>query len=1030
MTSFYPAIYQKAEENAELIPFLWQKASDGLWIEDPTDPSWCWLSEIGYQSLGFQEFELSPQRLFTKENELWRGRNHNGGFTWFTAEDVRVQDFIGRSEVIWRGLTQVESPVAQQFPVHHWEVDIPSGSVYLDGRLLEFSLPYCLSQLTDSTPFDAWLATESPDSLSSQIEFQEEFLGMLWAKVTCHGQGSCRYGTLVDISEQKVLEKNLQSEVRLQETLIDIASQYINIEVEEVGEIIQSSLEKMGRFVEADRAYIFDYDFYENVCCNTFEWCEVGIAPEIDNLQDIPVDFIPYWVEKHRNGEAFYVHDLRMLDPVHDAGLLEILSPQEIKSLITVPMIDGEELIGFVGFDSVARYHTYSEMERNLLFLFSQMLINIRNRQKWEKALRLQEEKFRNTIANMNLGLLEVNLEGHIIFANQSVCDMAGYRLEELKGASLSDLFIKHVPVDHQIKLIDAMAHDVTESMVVEVINNRQEKRWWLVSGAPNYNDRGVWTGTIGIFLDITNQKELEHDLAEAKTYAEAAAKAKELFLANMSHEIRTPLNVIIGMIRQFGKENLTSQQMFFVKQSETSAKHLLTILNNILDIAKIESGELEVIKQEMSLSALAYNVHSIMYSQTQEKNLDFSLHVSPEIKPALLGDETRLRQVLINLIGNAIKFTEKGRIALTVEVRDTSDKRQKIHFEVTDTGIGMSDEFVAKIFDKFSQEQNTANRKYEGTGLGMAISNDLLKLMGSRLYVESEKNVGTTFWFEIEFEFGDPGRLVTKSEQLKPNTFQGKKVLLVEDNMMNRFIACRSLEFLGFDITEAENGLIAVEAAKNTRFDLILMDIQMPEMNGVEATEVIRNTLGLSTPIIALTANAFRHDIDLYLKKGMNDFITKPYDEQDLFFKIEHALTLNVAKEIQSEQPESSIVNPNAGTLYDLTSLENMARGDTQFIQTMLQIFIGLAQETVDKMDMALASRDLVTIQRTAHKIKPSLDQLGVDSLYELIRKLEKYDLSTGSQIELETLTHEAMQVIGQVANHMKTAHLGHVSL
>lgn len=1028
MSSFNSMIYQKAQENLDLLAFLWQHASHGLWIFDPQEPTYQWLSEQGYRALGWDgEADISPSQVLIQDGDHWRGRHRSDGFVWFETQEIKVTDFDGRSEVMWRGLVQAPSPIPTLPHLHYWEVNSHTGEVYFNGHILEQSLASCLELVKDRDAIASWFDDPSPEPLSISISFTEVFLGMQWAKLTCFGQGDVRYGTILDNTEEKLLEKNLQSEVRLQETLIEIASQYINIEVEEVGEIIQESLEKMGRFVEADRAYIFDYDFYENNCSNTYEWCKEGILPEIDNLQEVPIDAIPYWVNKHRKGEAFFVHDIRQLDPIEDAALLDILAPQDIKSLITVPMVDGDELIGFVGFDSVEKFHTYSEMERNLLFLFGQMLINIRNRQKWEKALRLQEEKFRNTIANMNLGLLEVDLQGRIIFANQSVCDMAGYHLDELKGHALSELFVKHVPIDYQLKLIDTMARDLTESMVVEVINNRQEKRWWLVTGAPNYNDRGVWTGTIGIFLDITNQKLLEIELAEAKTYAEAAAKAKELFLANMSHEIRTPLNVIIGMIRQFGKENLTAQQVFYIKQSETSAKHLLTILNNILDIAKIESGELEVIKQEMSLSALAYNVHSIMYSQTQEKNLDFSLHVSPDIKPALLGDETRLRQVLINLIGNAIKFTEKGRIALTVEVKDTDLRRQKVHFEVTDTGIGMSEEFVAKIFDKFSQEQNTANRKYEGTGLGMAISNDLLKLMGSRLYVSSEKGVGTKFWFEIDFELGDPTRLVTKSEQLKPNSFKGKKVLLVEDNMMNRFIACRSLEFLGFDITEAENGLIAVNAVKETDFDLILMDIQMPEMNGLEATQVIRNELNSTIPIIALTANAFRHDIDLYLNQGMNDFITKPYDEQDLFFKIEHALTLHVSKEL-SQEPLPSYPSQEVrevAQLYDLTPLENMARGDAQFIQTMVQIFVGLAQESVEKMDLALVSRDLTTLQRTAHKIKPSLDQLGVTSMYDPIRRLEKYDLASGSQAELEKLTREVMQVVSEVASHMKMTYL-----
>jgi CheY-like chemotaxis protein len=319
----------------------------------------------------------------------------------------------------------------------------------------------------------------------------------------------------------------------------------------------------------------------------------------------------------------------------------------------------------------------------------------------------------------------------------------------------------------------------------------------------------------------------------------------------------------------------------------------LLTILNNVLDIAKIESGDLEIVRNSFSPSALIYNAHSIMYSQAKEKNLEFKPFVSPEIKSVLIGDETRLRQVLINLIGNSIKFTQRGSINLNVEVLNSTDKEQRLRFEVIDTGIGMSEAFVSKIFDKFSQEQNSASRSYEGTGLGMAISRDLVQLMGGEIEVISALNEGTTCRFDLSFSIGSQDSLVSKSRQVKEGTFKGKKALLVEDNSMNRFIAKHSLNYLGIETIEAENGQIATEIVSSQKFDLILMDIQMPVMDGVEATIYIRNILKIDTPIIALTANAFKHDIDLYLKSGMNDFITKPYYENDFFYKVEHVLNL-----------------------------------------------------------------------------------------------------------------------------------------
>jgi len=828
-------------------------------------------------------------------------------------------------------------------------------------------------------------------------------------------------GIVSDRTQQCQTEEELAQELLLQEALIDIASTYINLDPKDVKNTINKSLEKMGLFVAADRSYIFDYDFDTATTSNTYEWCNEGVEPEINNLQQVPMEYFPQWVEKHQKGEAFYIPDVPALNDDDEGGLKSILEPQGIKSLIAIPMLDGKELTGFVGFDSVKKHHDYSDKEKRLLFLFGQMLINIRNRQKWEKQLRIQEEKYRNIIANMNLGLLEVDLNDEIIYANQSFCDMSGYGLEELKGKKAAELFVKESQRNIIYEKNEIRIQSVSDSYEIEVTDKYGKPHWWFVSGAPNYNDKGHLIGSIGIHLDITEQKRLEQELAKAITFAEAAAKAKELFLANMSHEIRTPLNVIIGMIRQLTKENLTTDQHFYVKQSESSAKHLLTILNNVLDIAKIESGDMEIFEESFSPGALTYNVHSIMYSQAKDKNLEFKLNVSPDIKPVLKGDDTRLRQVLINLVGNAIKFTDKGSIHLSVELIEEIEGKQTLKFEVADTGIGMSEEFISRIFDKFSQEHNTSNRKYEGTGLGMAISNDLIRLMGGTMEVKSTKNQGTVCSFELTLSIGNPESLVSNSQKIKEGSFKGKRALLVEDNEMNRFIAIQSLDFLGFETLEAENGLIATELIQKQDFDLVLMDIQMPVMDGVEATTFIREKLQNQTPIIALTANAFKHDIDLYLQKGMNDFITKPYDEQDFFRKIEHVLSLSYDV-LKVEKPEfgNDDKHITEAPLFDLSLLRQLSRGNEDFVKKMVAVFVNLTKENTEAFEDAIDHDDTEKIKKLAHKIKPSIDQLDIKSLKEVVREVEKYDIEIRSKDEMYASVRHIIRVLREVADQL----------
>lgn len=526
------------------------------------------------------------------------------------------------------------------------------------------------------------------------------------------------------------------------------------------------------------------------------------------------------------------------------------------------------------------------------------------------------------------------------------------------------------------------------------------------------------------ISRDVTVRKKAEIELANAKNLAEHAAKAKELFLANMSHEIRTPLNVVIGMIRLMLKEDLTIDQTYYVNQAGSAAKHLLTILNNILDMSKIESGELQLDEKDFSLSVMLYNVHSILYSQAQEKGIDFRLYVASDIAPALVGDDIRLRQVLINLLGNSIKFTEKGHVSLSVELIKTTDTSQTVKIIVEDTGIGMSDDFIANIFDKFSQEQNASNRKFEGTGLGMAISRDLVLLMNSDLKVDSHKGKGTTISFELELPIGNKDKLIDTSHFVKPNVLEGFRILIAEDNPMNRFIASRSVEYLGCTYSEAENGLEAIEKVKNEHFDLILMDIQMPEMDGLEATKYIVKNIDDQIPIIALTANAFKHDIDVYLANGMIDFITKPYDEQEFFRKLEyhlrkknHNLEYDISYLPVEEQIQEKLLEASE---YDLTEIRKISNDDNDIIKIMLNLFVNLVNENSKLIEEALEVNDVEKIRKIAHKIKPSIDQLGINSLKEKILKLEHVDTNIDTP-SLKSLVSEIDVILKNTVEQIK---------
>ncbi len=606
-----------------------------------------------------------------------------------------------------------------------------------------------------------------------------------------------------------------------------------------------------------------------------------------------------------------------------------------------------------------------------------------------------------------------VDYEGEILYHNPSVRETLGYKANALVGKNIFDFILPPTRSAFKKAYTLSTKKRFSESVEFQFLCHDKSYQYLEFNSINLFHTEKIK----GLILDC-------RDIAQRKKDAEEllrAQKAKELFLANISHEIRTPINGIAGMASLLSQNPNANEQATYLRAIQSAADNLKVIINDILDLASIESGKLKFEQIGFNLNDLLHSLINTFSYQASEKKIDLNYHLHEEANKIFIGDPVRLNQILLNLINNAIKFTHQGSITLHCSVKKKETKKFVLVFEVHDTGIGIPKDKLKTIFESFSQADASVTRKYGGTGLGLTIVKQLIELQQGTIQVKSEEGTGSTFIFNLPYELGSRDNIkghLAKGSSLRNKTLKNLSVLLVEDNDINRLYARSILKIWDCKIDIAENGYVAVEKIKNGAYDIVLMDVQMPVMDGFEATKAIRagSPPKNQVHIIALTANASRSHIEQCIACGMNDYIPKPFTPEDLYAKLSR-----IKRVERVEKTTRSAMDVSQKKNIDLAYLINVSNNNQKFIDDMLAAFLESIPKSVKEILAFAETKKWGELSRAVHKLKPSLTFLGMNSAKEQALILEDLAKQKKDSSVVLSLAHGLCKQLNQALEELR---------
>ncbi|MEL4897132.1 PAS domain S-box protein [Crocosphaera sp. Alani8] len=719
-------------------------------------------------------------------------------------------------------------------------------------------------------------------------------------------------GVSRDITNRKQKEEAIKKQAERDALLSNIARQLID---QDLNTAVHFILESIGKFTQCDRSYIIRHSPREKVWSMLHEWCSEYIPSTIHDSQNISLEVFPWFSKKLIEGEFICINSIEDFPPEATAekeAYENSLSP----NTLVVPMMTRGQTVGYLGIDSNI-YKTWTKEDINLLKLVGELMAIAEARAMAEEAQKESQARFAGILDNANEAIISIDEQQKITLFNHAAEQTFDYTSDEVIGQPFNTLIPTRFTNDHYQHINNFRNTQETARQMGgrrPVFGQRKDGTEFLAEVSISKIKLSGKTIFTAIIRDITQRKQAEEALKKAKDQADTANRAKSEFLASMSHELRTPLNAVLGFTQVMQRDQTLKEEH---KQNldiiGRSGEHLLELINDILEMTKIEAGRTTFNRTQFDLYRLLDNLESMLHLKAEEKNLQLLFEKSPQLPQYIETDEGKLRQVLINLLGNAIKFTQEGGVILRIKtnLKNAENSTLILTFEIEDTGPGIASEEVDQLFEAFGQTE-TGRNSNEGTGLGLPISRKFIQLMGGEITISSILGRGSLFTFTIEatmvsanaIKNNKPSRRIIGLVPGQPTY----RILAVDDRLESRILLVKLLSSMGFNVRQASNGQEALDIWESWQPHLIWMDMRMPILDGYKATQLIKaSPRGQKTVIIALTASAFEEERHLVLSAGCDDFMRKPFREEVLWEKIAHHLGVDYVYEDLDDQKLSS---------------------------------------------------------------------------------------------------------------------------